>query len=138
MGAPVGSEEKPIDVEGKAAATFVKPYTFFVPVEGEIVNNVLTLRVKPATSDYTAVARVVYVIVSPLSLVPVATAFELPYKEAGFFFTRVSDGGPMRFQVVKQANALKVDGAAKNAKGNAIAKGRYDLSLQLCNPEGSC
>ncbi len=138
MGAPVGSEEKPIDVEGKAAATFVKPYTFFVPVEGEIVNNVLTLRMKPATSDYTAVARVVYVIVSPLSLVPAATAFELPYKEANFFFTRVSDGAPMRFQVVKQANALKVDGSAKNAKGNAIAKGRYDLKIQLCNPEGSC
>ena len=56
MGAPVGSEEKPIDVEGKAAATFAKPYTFFVPVEGEIVNNILTLRMKNATSDYTAVA----------------------------------------------------------------------------------
>jgi hypothetical protein len=138
MGAPVGSEEKPIDVEGKAAATFAKPYTFFVPVEGEIVNNVLTLRMKPATSDYTAVARVVYVIVSPLTFVPVATAFELPYKEGNFFFTRVSNEAPMRFQVVKQGNALKVDGSAKNAKGNAIAKGRYDLKIQLCNPEGSC
>lgn len=132
-----GIEEKAIDIEGKAAATFSKPYTFFVPVEGEIVNNVLTLRMKAATSDYTAAARVVYLIISPLSIVPVAAAFELPYKEANFFFTRVSKGAPMRFPVIKQGNSLKVNGSLKNEQGSS-SKGRYDLQFKLCNPEGSC
>ena len=128
-----GLEEKAIDVEGKAAATFSKPYTFFVPVEGEIVNNVLTLRMKAATSDYTAAARVVYLIIAPLSIVPVAAAFELPYKEANFFFTRVSKGAPLRFPVIKQGNALKVNGSLKNEQGSS-SKGRYDLQFQICNP----
>ena len=126
-------EEKAIDVEGKAAATFSKPYTFFVPVEGEIVNNVLTLRMKAATSDYTAAARVVYLIISPLSIVPTAAAFELPYKEANFFFTRVSKGAPMRFPVIKQGNTLRVNGSLKNEQGSS-SKGRYDLQFQICNP----
>jgi hypothetical protein len=74
-GTTAGSEEKAIDVEGKAAATFLKPYTFFVPVEGEIVNNVLTLRMKACNqSDYTAAARVVYLFISPLTFVPVANS----------------------------------------------------------------
>jgi hypothetical protein len=133
-GTTAGSEEKAIDVEGKAAATFLKPYSFFVPVEGEIVNNVLTLRIKPATSDYTAVARVVYVFISPLTFVPVPTAFELPYKEADFFFKRVSKGAELRFPVVKQGRTLRVDGSAKNNQGNKIAKGTYTLNVKLCNP----
>ncbi len=130
----LGIEDKVIDVEGKAAATFAKPYSFFVPVEGEIVKGVLTLRLKPATSDYTAAARVVYVIVSPLTIVPVATAFELPYKEADFFFKRVSKGAPMQFKVVKQGEKMTINGSAKNEQGNSIANGKYDLKMQLCNP----
>ena len=138
-GTTAGSEEKPIDVEGKVAATFLKPYSFYVPVEGEIVKGVLTLRIKPATSDYNAVARVVYVFISPLAnFVPVATTFELPYKEANFFFTRVSKGGPLQFPVVKAGNSLKVEGTAKNKQGNNIAEGFYQLKIKLCNPEGSC
>jgi hypothetical protein len=131
-------DDKPIDIDGKLSATFVQPYGFFVPVEGEIVDGVLTLRVQPATSDYTANARVVYVIISPLTFVPVATAFELPYKDANFFFTRVSGGGPMRLAVRHAGKSLKVDEAIRQEKGVSVAKGRYELKLQLCNPEGKC
>nr|WP_315492014.1 hypothetical protein [uncultured Rhodoferax sp.] len=137
-GKEAGSQEHIVDAEGKAASTLVKPYSFFVPVVGEIANGVLTLRMKPATHDYTASARVIYVIMSPLALVPVASSYELPYKDANFFFTRVSGEGPMRFKVEKTANALKVSESVENKKENAIAKGRYVLKLNLCNPEGKC
>jgi len=137
-GASAGSQEHIIDAEGKAASTLMKPYSFFVPVVGEIANGVLTLRMKPATSDYTASARVIYVILSPLALVPVASGYELPYKDANFFFTRVSGDGPMRFKVEKTASALKVSDSVENKKENALAKGRYTLNLNLCNPEDKC
>ncbi|KQW44828.1 MULTISPECIES: hypothetical protein [unclassified Roseateles] len=131
-------EGKPIEIDGKASAAMVQPYGFFVPVEGEIVDNVLTLRVQAATSDFDAKARVVYVIVSPLSLVPVATAFELPYKDAGFFFLRAAGGQPMRFKVEKSAKALRIVGEVDEHKGAGVAKGRYQLKFNLCNPAGAC
>lgn len=131
-------EGKPIEIDGKASAAMVQPYGFFVPVEGEIVDNVLTLRVQAATSDFNAKARVVYVVVSPLSLVPVATAFELPYKDAGFFFLRASGGQPMRFKVEKTAKALRIAGEVDEQKGTGVAKGRYQLKFNLCNPAGAC
>ncbi len=137
-GGSVPLEDTPIEIDGKAAAVMVQPYGFSVPVEGEIVNDRLTLRIGGASHDYTANARVVYVIVSPLSLVPVATAFELPYKDAGFFFTRVSGGGPLQLTVKKTGSAMVVDDTLKQDKGNAVAKGRYSLHLKLCNPAGSC
>jgi hypothetical protein len=79
-----------------------------------------------------------YVIVSPLSLVPVATAFELPYKDAGFFFTRVSGGVPVQLAVKRSSAGLAVDQTLNQEKGNSVAKGRYSLHLKLCNPAGSC
>jgi hypothetical protein len=139
---PNGSlkEEKPIEVEGKAAAVFVKPYSFFVPVEGEIVDGVLTLRRQPATVDYTAAARVVYVVVSPLSamLGPQFTAFELPYKSGGFFIERAFGDSGIRTAVTKTSKGFVVDETFKREKGNGVANGTYKLKLKLCNPEGSC
>lgn len=133
-------EEKPIEVEGKAAAVFVKPYSFFVPVEGEIVDGVLTLRRQPATRDYDAIARVVYVVVSPLSamLGPQFTAFELPYKSGGFFIERAFGDSGIRAAVKKTPKGFVVDETFRHEKGNGTANGTYKLTLKLCNPEGSC
>jgi hypothetical protein len=133
-------EEKPIDVEGKAAAVFVKPYSFFVPVEGEIVDGVLTLRRQPASRDYEAVARVVYVVVSPLAamLGPQFTTFELPYKGGGFFIERAFGDSGIRAAVTKTPKGFVVDETFRHEKGNGSANGTYKLTLKLCNPEGSC
>jgi len=133
-------EEKPIDVEGKAAAVFVKPYSFFVPVEGEIVDGVLSLRRQPATRDYDAVSRVVYVVVSPLSamLGPQFTAFELPFKGGGFFIERAFGDNGIRAAVKKTPKGFVVDETFRHEKGNGTANGTYKLTLKLCNPEGSC
>lgn len=133
-------EEKPIEVEGKAAAVFVKPYSFFVPVEGEIVDGVLTLRRQPATRDYDAVARVVYVVVSPLAamLGPQFTTFELPYKGGGFFIERAFGDNGIRAAVKKTPKGFVVDETFRHEKGNGTANGTYKLTLKLCNPEGSC
>jgi hypothetical protein len=133
-------EEKPIEVEGKAAAVFVKPYSFFVPVEGEIVDGVLSLRRQPATRDYDAVARVVYVVVSPLAamLGPQFTTFELPYKSGGFFIERAFGDSGIRAAVKKTPKGFVVDETFRYEKGNGTANGTYKLTLKLCNPEGSC
>lgn len=136
-GRPV--EPKPIEVEGKVAATLVKPYTFYVPVEGEIVNGSLTLRRKPATIDYEAASRTVYVVFSPLTpIVPLPTAFELPFKNGEFFLTRAMGDGALELEVKKTPKALVVDKAIKREKGNGRANGTYKLNLKLCNPEGKC
>ncbi|MDI4631428.1 hypothetical protein J7U46_00030 [Pelomonas sp. V22] len=131
-------EEKPIDIDGKASIAMLQPYGFLVPVEGEIVNDRLSLRIGSPTSDYTANARVVYVIVSPLSIVPVATAFELPYKDAGFFLTRVSGGTALQLPVKRTKAGLVLDEVLTQENGNRVAQGRYKLHLKLCNPAGSC
>lgn len=133
-------EEKPIEVEGKAAAVFVKPYSFFVPVEGEIVDGVLSLRRQPATRDYDAAARVVYVVVSPLAamLGPQFTTFELPYKSGGFYIERAFGDSGIRAEVKKTPKGFVVDQTFRNEKGNGTANGTYKLTLKLCNPEGSC
>ena len=132
-------EDKPIEVEGKAAAVFVKPYSFFVPVEGEIVDGVLSLRRKPASRDYEAAARVVYVVVSPLSamLGPQFTTFELPYKSGGFIIERAFGDG-IRVPVKKTRKGFVVDETLKTERGDGRANGQYRLHLKLCNPEGSC
>jgi|CXWL01.1.fsa_nt_gi hypothetical protein len=136
-GRPV--EPKPIDVEGKVAATLVKPYTFFVPVEGEIVQGVLTLRRKPASVDYEAAARVVYVIISPLTpMMPNVTTLELPFKNGEFFLTRAMGDDALQLEVKKTPTALVVDQTVKREKGDGRANGTYRLTLKLCNPEGKC
>ncbi|MET0293111.1 MAG: hypothetical protein ABW136_12190 [Steroidobacteraceae bacterium] len=137
-GAPLPNEDKPVEIEGKGAAVMVKPYGFSVPVQGELVDDVLTLRFQAATHDYEANARVVYVVVSPLSLVPVVTAFELPYKEAGFFFLRVSGGQPVKLKVSRGAKAMHAGDVIETKKGNGRANGSYKLKLDLCNPAGKC
>lgn len=138
FGAPPPNEDKPLELEGKAAAVMVKPYGFSVPVQGELVDEVLTLRVGAAAHDYTATARVVYVIISPHSIVPVVTGFELPFKDAGFMLLRASKGEPLKLKVRRSGKNLSASDSFKNEKGNAVAKGKYQLDLKLCNPAGSC
>ena len=138
FGTPMPDDPRGVEIEGKAAAVLVKPYSFMVPVKGELVDDVLSLRFQSATSDFTANARVVYVIVSPLSLVPVATAFELPYKDAGFFFLRVGKGEAVKLKVKRGAKAMSVNETVEADKGNNVARGRYSLKLDLCNPAGAC
>jgi len=138
FGTPMPEDPRGVEIEGKAAAVLVKPYSFMVPVKGELVDDVLSLRFGSATNDFTASARVVYVIVSPLSLVPVATAFELPYKDAGFFFLRVGKGEAVKLKVKRGTKAMSVSETIEADKGVAVAKGRYSLKLDLCNPAGAC
>ncbi len=140
FGAPRPEEPRGVEIDGKAAAVLVKPYSFMVPVQGEIVDDVLSLRIQNATHDYTASARVVYVIVSPLAatLGPRATAFELPYKEAGFFFLRVSKGEPVKLKIRRGAKSMSISDTIENRQGAGVAKGRYQLKLDLCNPAGAC
>ncbi len=132
------AEERPIEVEGKAAAVFVRPYTFFVPVEGEIIQGVLTLRKKAATKDYEAAARVVYVLFTPLSLsLLTPIAFELPFKNGDFFLTRAMGDGGLRLPVKKTPKAMIVEETIKREKGNGRVNGTYLLKLKISNPEGS-
>jgi hypothetical protein len=133
------TEPRPIDIEGKVAATMVKPYTFWVPVEGEIVDGILTLRLKPATKDYEAAMRTVYVVFTPLyTLHPLPTAFELPFATGELFLQRAFGDDPLRVPVKKLPKALMVEETLRREKGNGRANGTYRMTFQLCNPEGKC
>jgi hypothetical protein len=44
----------------------------------------------------------------------------------------------MRFKVEKTAKALRIAGEVDEQKGTGVAKGRYQLKFNLCNPAGGC
>ncbi len=138
FGAPMPDEPREVEIEGKAGAAMVKPYGFMVPVQGEIVDDVLTLRFQSATQDYTANARVVYVILSPLTFAPIVTGFELPFKDANFFFLRASKGDAVKLKVKRGAKSMSATETFTNTSGNSIAKADFTLKLNLCNPVGKC
>ena len=125
------------EFEGKMAATLV-PTAFFIPVEGDIVDNRLTLRLKPATVDFNEnlAAHVINVVFSPMLLVPKIVAFDLPYKQAHFILMRATSEKPLEIPVtIDRAKKIAVVSQDYQRTVNPSgAKANYKLSLKACNP----
>ena len=125
------------EFEGKMAAALV-PTAFFIPVEGEIVDNKLTLRLKAATVDFdeNLSAHVINVVFSPMLLVPKIVAFDLPYKQAHFILMRATSEKPLEIPVTMD-RAKKVAIISQDYQrvvNPSGAKASYKLSLKTCNP----
>ena len=117
------------------AAQVLTPTSFYIPVEGTIVKNKLTLRMLASTIDFTtATARGVYVFYGPGTLnVPLATTFTLPYKDAHWILQSGLGGTQTEFEIKTEGSKMTIERASSVDKpGEASAK--YTMNLQACNP----
>lgn len=124
-----------IQTEGMVAAQVLTPSSFLIPVEGTIVGKKLTLRMLPATIDFTtATARGVYVFFGPGTLnVPLVTTFTLPYKDAHWILEKGLGGTQTEFEVKTVGKKMTIERSSKvDRPGNSAAK--YTMELQACNP----
>lgn len=110
------------------------PNSFFIAVTGTAEKDRVVINLGPARTDMEPKARVVAIILSPLTLLPVVTAYELPYKDARFVFERASQGAPMTVPLATQGKVMRGKQEFYSERGNAEAHGTYRVTLELCNP----
>lgn len=130
---PIGTPY--IQNQGMVAAQVLTPSSFYIPVEGTIVGNKLTLRMLASTIDFTtATARGVYVFFGPGTLnIPLTTTFTLPYKDAHWILKSGLGGEQTEFEVKTVGKKMTIERTASVDKpGNSSAK--YTLNMQACNP----
>jgi hypothetical protein len=130
-----------IGSEGAYAGS-LGPRAFFVPVEGELVGTQLTLRVLEAKTDFKNVtADAKYLVLSPLTLVPVAVVWGLPYQGAQFLIIKAMDtetGRDVELTVTidRAARTMVIQKQydRKNVQGQGWAA-NFAMTLHVCNPK---
>jgi hypothetical protein len=129
-----------VELEGRYFGSML-PRAFFVPVEGELVDSTLTLRILEAKTDFKDVAaQGIYVITSQKTMgFPVVIVVPFPYTGARSMVRKALDAeeGPakLRVKVDRRAKTLRLDSTAvrKRVRGDGYV---YDatLSIRACNP----
>jgi hypothetical protein len=127
-----------VETEGRYIGAF-GPRAFFIPVSGTLQGSTITIDILPAKTDFDGVAaRTVYLAISPLSMVPVAGEYTLPYKGGRFVVNHALDAvdKPAVFEV-KRSGKVALDRAfdRPNVRGDGnIAS--YTMKLKLCRDDG--
>jgi hypothetical protein len=135
-----------VDTEGAYAAS-LGPGAFFVPVDGTLIDRKLSLNVDKARTDFEgATARVIWVVASPLSLIPVVLTNSFPYQGAyvvlrggltGLFGAANANTTPppTAFTVKNAGKVLVVDETVRQDK---VKGAGFEVStrvhLKACNP----
>ena len=81
----------PFDKDEPKAAAFLKPTGFHIPVEGEITEGKVTVRMLAPTKDFEpkiVQGRVVNIFVEPITLIPQIVTTDTPYQNAFFILSR--------------------------------------------------
>lgn len=128
------------ELEGRYAGA-MGPRAFFVPVEGELVDSTLTVRILPARSDFDGLeARAVYVITGVRTMgYPVVVTVPFPYKGGQFVVSRAADAREKPFtldvRTPPRSNRLEAERTfvRSNVKGDGNVAS-YRMSLKVCNP----
>jgi hypothetical protein len=115
------------------------PGGFSIPVEGDLVDTKMTLSVKPATVDMQDLeAKVLYVVLSPLTLAPVAGRYGINFMPAHHIITRALATDPFEVRVVvdRPNNVMTIerDFSATRGSRTGTAYGEYSLKINLKNP----
>ena len=135
---PVGMrpELRP-EFEGKMIE-MASPRSFFVPVEGEIVNNRLVLRLQDARIDFEnhTSAWGFYFLLSPLTLSIDYQDVELPYKGAHHLILRSAEDGPLVLPVKRTRTQETAEREFTRRKSSSTTNASYKLSIKLCS--GGC
>jgi len=128
--------------QGAIPQTLMSPTAFYIPVEGDLVKDTLTLRIQPARFDFNeklTAARALYFLVGPRGSEFINNA--LPYKNAHFILTRALNAETTGTATLK----VKVDAAKKSTSvagdfkrgfksDDGGAEASYTLSVKACNP----
>ena len=127
-----------VSFEGRYASN-LNPAAFIVPVEADLVGRKLTLHVGQAITElgesYNR-TTVTTVVVSPLSLAPVAVTYPLPYPPARTVILRALDADEGTFELDVDIGAKSMTAKreiTRTKPGNGV-KGMYTGSVRLCNP----
>ena len=126
--------------QGTIAQTLGSPTAFYIPVEGDLVKDTLTLRVQDARFDFDekkTAAHALYFLVGPLG----TTFFDnpLPYQNAHHIIIQSMNARESRTAELK----VGVDSAARRTTvardftrdfKNEGATATYTLNLKACNP----
>jgi hypothetical protein len=119
--------------------TAIAPTGFNIPVEGELVDRTVTLRVKPATVDLTDFGvKVIYVAVSPLALGPVNGNYHISLMKAHHIISAALKDPEVKLSVVvdRGGGVLTIDRTFTGTRGSrtGLAHGTYTLAMNLKNP----
>jgi hypothetical protein len=122
-----------------AVVTAAAPTGFNIPVEGELVDRTLTLRVKPATVDLTDFGvKVIYVAVSPLALGPVNGNYHISLMKAHNIITGALSNQEVKLPVVvdRAGSVMTIDRTFNGTRGSkaGLAYGAYSMTVNLKNP----
>jgi hypothetical protein len=130
------------DGQGQVANA-LGPGGFRIPIEGELVDRKLTLRVLPATIDITDMSvKVISFIGSPLFLGFINTGYELEVSKAHHMISAAlgvfGPQEPVELTVIVDAKkkVMTIDRQFKATRGRRTGKayGSYTLTLKLSNP----
>ncbi len=135
---PVGTrpEVRP-EFEGKVLE-MASPKSFFVPVEGEIVNDRVVLRLQNARIDFEnhTSAWGFYFLLSPLSLSIEYEDVELPYKGAHHLILRAAEDGPLVLPLKRTRSQETAERQFTRRKTTETSRASYQLTIKLCS--GGC
>ena len=125
-----------------AVVTAFAPGGFSIPVEGDLVDTTMTLSVKPATVDvHDLTAKVLYVVISPLTLAPVAGHYGINFMPAHHIITRALTANPFELRAIvdRTSGVMSITRDFHGTRGSrdATAYGEYSLKVSLKNPPTS-
>jgi hypothetical protein len=129
-----------LDEEGAAAATLARPASFYIPVEGDLVKNKLTLRVQPARFDFNddlIAAHALYFLIGPAGSEFIDQKF--PFQKAHNVITHAMNAetsGTAELKVLVDAGKKQttISGDFSRDFQNGDASAKYTLTLKACNP----
>ena len=130
--------EKALQNQGAVVNAFA-PTGFNIPVNGDLIDTKLTMRVQPATVDLSDVSvKVLYFAVSPLFLGTVRGNYQINLMKAHHIVTAALHDDPVLLDVVvdRKGGAITIDRDFTGTRGSKTGKAyaTYALSMHLTNP----
>jgi len=130
-----------VSFEGDYLGTLLGPGAFFVPVEGDLIGERISLRVLDAKVDFADVeATAVYVIAGLRTMgFPVVVEVPFPYKGAQFVITRAANAkdGPFELPVTVDRKSNRTVAERTFARPRVAGDGNvadYAMTIRVCAP----
>lgn len=124
--------------KGGTMVRSLAPAFFRIPVRGELRGDRLRIELQPAVVDfkdkYTTVRQVT---LSPLSMFPNVTDYELPYPGAHTIFQRAFNDGPAEFVVTRigaKKDVMQIKQHFTRQRDTNRTHGEFSVDVTACNP----
>jgi len=111
------------------------PNAFYFPVEGDLLENDMVLRLGGKQIDFEdKTADAFYFVASPYTLLQPIVTFALPFKGARFAIGRALNDAPTHLDVKVTKKVMTVEHQYDEKHENGDTHGFYKLKLKACNP----